>query len=32
MGLNHCLLSVTDNQDIISDIYEHWNYREELRC
>ena len=28
MGLNRYLLSVTDNQNIISDIYEHWNSRE----
>ena len=25
MGLNRSLLSVTDNQEIVSDIYEHFN-------
>ena len=25
MGLNRSLLSVTNNQDIVSEIYEHYN-------
>ena len=28
MGLNRCILSVTNNQEIISDIYEHFQYKE----
>ena len=28
MGLNHCLLSLTNNQEIISGIYEHFQSKE----
>ena len=28
MGLNRCLLSVANNQEIISDIYEHFQSKE----